>query len=245
MTAARTPGVADRRARSWPAHGRLRLSLCAVLVAAAALVASGAGSEARAAKSGGGQLAAIKQLNDGRFAAIERYYLAALPFDAFNAIETLPAQAEIDAASQGLVRSCGAMNKRDPLLGPIRRSCSANASSLNASLAMAACASRTACTNALKRLRAAVKRVVVTGRVADRTVRLTRLRSACKRALVTPQAGYVLYRELDAALGAMLRALQSGSDDELAAAVFALSSIDESAVPSGAAMLDRLRSGCR
>lgn len=216
------------------------------MTAVLALAVCGGATDARAAtKLDARRLAAIERLSAARYAAIERVYVAALPFDEFNRPGAMPTPADVKAASRPMFRACRALNARDALLGPLRASCPAAARFVDSTVALSACSQQEQCKGAISEARAAAKRLIATGRVADRAVKMTRLRRACKRVLITPESAYTVYREFDAALAAALRALESGSSEDLAAALRALAEIDQSSLPTARQMLRRLRSGCR
>jgi len=222
------------------------LWVCVAVMAALALVACGGATDARAAaKLDAGRLAAIERLGAARYRAIERVYVAALPFDEFNRPGAMPTPGDVKAASKPMFRACRALNARDALLGPLRASCPAAARFLDSTVALSACSQREQCKGAIVEARAAAKRLIAAGRVADRAVKMTRLRRACKRVLITPGAAYTVFREFDAALGAALRALESGSSEGVAAALRRLAEIDQTSLPTARQLLRRLRSGCR
>lgn len=218
----------------------------AAVTAALALVACGGATDARAAtKLDAGRLAAIERLSVARYSAIERVYVAALPFDEFNRPGAMPTPADVKAASKPMFRACRALNARDALLGPMRASCPATARFIDSTVALSACSQQEQCKGAIVEARAAAKRLIAAGRVADRAVKMTRLPRACKRVLITPGVAYTVYRDFDAGLSAALRALESRSSEDLASAMRGLAKIDQSSLPTARQMLRRLRSGCR
>ena len=219
---------------------------CAAVTSALAPMACGGDSPAVAAtKLDAQRLAAIKQLSRAQYAAIERVYVAALPLDRLNRPGALPTPTEIKAASRRMISACEGLPERDALLGVIRASCPAAARFIDATVAIGTCASAEGCKDALREALSSLKQVVATSRVSDRAVRSTQLSRSCERALVTPRTGYTLYRQAETALRTALRALDSGSDDELIEALTALGALDQSSVPTARQMLRRLRSGCR
>lgn len=246
----RTDNSGQTRRCGWSSVSAPVGSLCGAAAVTVALgfaaVAAGGATDAHAAtKLDARRLAAIERLSAARFAAIERVYVAALPFDEFNRSGAMATPADVKAASRPMFRACKALNARDALLGPMRASCPAAARFIDSMVALSACSQAQQCKAAIGEARGAVNRVIATGRVADRAVKMTRLRRACKRVLITPQSAYTVYREFADALGAALRALESGSRADLAAANARLAEIDQSSLPTARQMLRRLRSGCR
>jgi hypothetical protein len=220
-------------------------SLRFVVACALALAALGGGS-AVAASDDSARLPAIRRLSPAQFVAIEGVYVAALPFDRFRTSETAP-QSKYDAATKAVLRACGKLSTRDPLLRALRAGCPATSELNKATAALAACSDAACVRRAIRAARAALRRGISGGRVSDRAVNATHLAPRCKRALVTPPGGYTAFDELDAALGKLDRALATGSPDALAAAQTALARAEKKAnrLPTAKRSLQLLRTGCR
>ena len=226
---------------------RVRIIVALALASALALAAFAvpSGAAAAAAKATTTQLASIHRLTPAQFAAIERVSVAALPLD-----------------SSGRPK-----RRRNPSSTPQHAGCSAPAAGSPPATHCCACCAPAAATfefteatkkldscldaaclkRVLKSTRATLRRSVSASRATDRAINATHLPRRCKQALVTPPKGYAAYRQLDAALGKLERALDTGSPGDLAAAEAALARSEEAGnrLPTSKRSLQLLRSGCR
>ena len=167
-------------------------AVCFVVACALALTAFGGASGATAStpKGNAARLAAIHRLTAAQFAAIERVFVAALPMDEFRTSDTV-AQSKLEAATKAVLRACGRLSTRDPLLRALRAGCPAVSDFTEATTAVGACSDAACLTDAITSARAALRRGISGSRASDRVVNATHLAPRCKRALVTPPKGYV------------------------------------------------------
>jgi hypothetical protein len=218
-----------------------------VVASALALAALAVPSGAAAVPTGTpAQLASIHRLTATQFAAIERIYIAALPLDQFRTSETVP-QSKLDAAARGVLRACRRLSTRDPLLRVLRTGCPSTVEFTEATKTLSSCFDATCLKRALKSTRATLRRSISGSHAMDRAIHATHLPRRCKQTLATPPSGYAAYRQLDAALGKLERALDTGSPDDLAAAEAALARAEKAGnrLPTSKRSLQLLRSDCR
>lgn len=147
-----------------------------------------------------------------------------------------------------MLRACRKLSTGgDPLLRVLRAGCPATVEFTQATKTLGSCSSAACLKRALKSTRATLRRSVSGSRATDRAINATHLPRRCKLALVTPPKGYAAYQQLDAALGKLEHALDTGSPDDLAAAEAALTRAEKAAnrLPTSKRSLQLLRSDCR
>ena len=216
---------------------------CASLLACAALVTA-CGAEDTTAPSKSSDLATVKALTPAQAGAIEKLFVEALRLEAKGGVAKRRTRPASDAALAPVLRACGALDGKDPLMRELFRSCAGEGTFLRFTADTYRCTNPDHCSEAYMALRTALGRLVAADRRADRAVRATGLAPACKQVLTTPASSYADFRRLDGVLVKIVNALESQSRRDALRAARATRSFKPPA-RSTQRQLDQFRASCR
>ncbi len=141
-------------------------------------------------------------LTPERYAALDAVYAAAVALDADDA-------STVDLAA--VRQSCRTLDSADPLLGPLRKSCTASYTFAVAFEAFGDCASRASCRRTARAARTAVNEAIRLTRAANAAIRAATLVSGCAGVLRSDRADLRLLERFRAFLRLAQRALDSRS----------------------------------
>ena len=141
-------------------------------------------------------------LTPERFALLDTVYTTTIAVDADNA------SAQDYAAAHA---ACRALDSADPLLGPLRRPCTAGAKMFKALNAFSACAMPPGCLRSARRARVALTEAIRLARAANTAVDAAGLVDGCRRELRASQGELRLLERLRSVLGLVQQTLATGS----------------------------------
>jgi hypothetical protein len=143
-----------------------------------------------------------------------------------------------------VLRACGGLDGKHPLMSELVRSCAGEGSFLRATADLQRCTNSDTCSEAYMAQKTALRGMAAADMRADRAVRATALPPACKRVLITPDSSYAAFGRVEAVLQKIINALESRSRrDRLRAARAARSFKAPSR--STQRQLDQFRVNCR
>jgi len=174
-------------------------------------------------------------------------YVASLPIDELRDDAAVDPDA-FASATQRPIAACNALDRDDPVLAAVRRTCPLAVQLREQLLRFGACAGgdRGRCLDVIGDLQRTIAAFERRGRRADRAIARAGLTPACQDALTTPPLAYEVFDGYARALALFERGLATGSAAgvEKAQRVLTQSAAEGRELPDGRRSLTLFRSGC-
>lgn len=216
--------------------------LCALACLTACLVLVACGDEEPAGSPASSSGGAHGGLGEERYAKIEAVYVAALELDGLA--EDAGADDFADVV-RTVVRACEALERGDPLLASLRRSCAVTDKfTRQTQRFFEGCSGEDfeACESS-REVAATAAQLEDASRRGDEAVRAAGLDDDCEDALVTRESDYETFAKSKQAFELFATALRTGSDEALGEAERLLVEAGQGG-STGSQELERFRQGC-